>query len=249
MMILLRLITFLFLISPILKARGNDSIGKPHARLPKTLEIAIPATMVAYGVASLGSKYLKERDLAFRDLLIKNKSLWRDSWDDYTQFAPAVAAFSMKLSGMPSVHRLQDMCVLYALSNALGTSVVLVTKEVTDRQRPNDSNRHSFPSGHTAIAFIAAEFLHQEYGDRSVWISIGGYGMASLVGLSRIYRNKHWLSDVIAGAGTGILATKMVYLSYPFLKKTFGGKNKKRQTVVFPAYENGNLTLGFSCGF
>ncbi|MDR1595298.1 MAG: phosphatase PAP2 family protein, partial [Prevotellaceae bacterium] len=117
------------------------------------------------------------------------------------------------------------------------------------RERPDGSDRFSFPSGHTATAFVAAEFLHQEYGDKSVWISIGGYGMASLIGVARVYNNKHWVSDIVAGAGIGILSTKIVYWTYPCLQKTFGKKNKKVQTLVLPGYDNGNLNLTFSCRF
>jgi membrane-associated phospholipid phosphatase len=62
---------------------------------------------------------------------------------------------------------------------------------------------------------MAAEFLHQEYGDKSLWISTADYGMATLVGVSRVYRNRHWVSDVVAGAGVGILSTKIIYWLYP----------------------------------
>ena len=141
------------------------------------------------------------------------------------------------------------MFALYMLSNVLETGIVFTTKQLTARRRPDGSNRQSFPSGHTATAFVAAEFLHQEYGDKSVWISIGGYGMASLVGIARIYNNKHWVSDVLAGAGTGILSAKFVYWSYPHLQKTFRNKETKRQSFIFPEYNNGNLSLNFTCTF
>ncbi len=68
----------------------------------------------------------------------------------------------------------------------------------------------SFPSGHTTIAFavasaITAEQTRRRPNDR--WSSgVPLYGLASLVGLSRMYDNRHWASDVVAGAGIGTLA-------------------------------------------
>jgi membrane-associated phospholipid phosphatase len=244
------LIVFLFSILPVLEAQENDSVNNPQYNKPlKALEIAIPAAMITYSIISIESDWLKELDYSTRDELIEDKLLWYNGWDDYFQFSPSVAAFSMKLYGVQSVHKLSDMFILYTLSNALDAGIVYATKNITGRQRPDGSNYHSFPSGHTSTAFVAAEFLHQEYGDKSVWISIGGYSMASLIGVSRVYRNKHWVSDVIAGAGIGILSTKCVYWAYPYLQKTFGKKGKKLQTFIFPAYNSGNLSLNLSCQF
>lgn len=75
--------------------------------------------------------------------------------------------------------------------------------------RPDGSNNKSFPSGHTATAFMAATMLHKEYGGRSPWYSIAGYSMATVTGVSRMLNNKHWLSDVLVGAGIGILGVSV----------------------------------------
>ena len=238
----LLVLTFLFLILPVLKAQDNDSIGKPQSKTLKALGIAIPSAMITYGIFSIENNRLKELDLSVRNKLVNDGALWNNKWDDYLQFAPSVFAFSMKLGGVESKHKLSDMLILYGLSEFFNTGIVYTAKRLVGRERPDGSNFHSFPSGHTALAFTAAEFLHQEYGHKSVWISIGGYGIASFIGLARVYRNKHWVSDVIAGAGVGILSTKIVYLAYPALKRTFG----KCRTAVFPAYNNGNLSLNLS---
>lgn len=176
-------------------------------------------------------------------------SIWYNHWDDYLQFSPAVLAFGLKLGGVEGRHKLPDMLILYALSNILESGVVYATKCLTGRERPDGSNYHSFPSGHTATAFVAAEFLHQEYKDRSVWISAGGYGMATLIGISRVYNNKHWVSDVVAGAGIGILSTKIMYRVYPSLQNLFPGKRKKSQAIVCPSYNDGALGMHFVCVF
>ena len=53
--------------------------------------------------------------------------------------------------------------------------------------------------------------MHKEYGDRSPWYSISAFTVATATGISRILNNRHWLSDVLAGAGIGILSTELGY--------------------------------------
>jgi membrane-associated phospholipid phosphatase len=94
-------------------------------------------------------------------------------------------------------------------------------------ERPDGSSNNSFPSGHTANAFMGAEFLYQEYKDVSPWYGIAGYVVATGTGLFRMYNNRHWFSDVVAGAGFGILSTKVAYWIYPWMKeKIFKEKTK-----------------------
>jgi len=227
----------------------TDSIHISRNKTGKVIEIAVPATMITYGAVSLGNNGIRKLDFSVRAHLVEKNALWHQNWDDYLQFSPAVAAFGLKLCGVKSTHKAVDMVILYALSNILNTGIVEGTKHLVGRERPDQSNRLSFPSGHTSTAFIAAEFLHQEYKNQSVWISIGGYSMASLVGVARIYNNKHWVSDVIAGAGIGILSTKIVYWTYPYLQEAVGKKSKKTNAVLFPSYSEGNWGINFSCNF
>ncbi|GHU80701.1 phospholipid phosphatase [Bacteroidia bacterium] len=215
----------------------------------KAIGIAIPAAMITYGILSVESDGLKQLDYSTRNELTEDNSMWYNSLDNYLQFSPAMLAFGLKLGGMESKHQLPDMFILYALSNVLESSVVFTTKQLTGRRRPDGSNSHSFPSGHTAMAFVAAEFLHQEYGAKSPWLSAAGYGMATLIGVSRVYNNKHWVSDVVAGAGVGILSTKIVYWVYPSIKKSFSKKDRKQQTFICPTYNKGSLGITFSCAF
>ncbi len=140
------------------------------------------------------------------------------------------------------------MTFIYAFSGVLTAGVVETTKTLTGRERPDGSAKNSFPSGHTATAFSAAEFLHQEFGHHSIWISIGGYTVATMVGASRIFNDRHWLSDVVAGAGIGILSTKAIYWIYPYLQKNIL-KNKKWQITVIPTPVTGGWDLKFSCIF
>ncbi|MDR3062268.1 MAG: phosphatase PAP2 family protein [Dysgonamonadaceae bacterium] len=243
-----------------LYSRNNDSIPGQFSdsvsldrkycdKTVKILGVAVPAVMITYGIASLENGGIGELDHSIRRELLKNNYIWNNGWDNYLQFSPAVAAFGMKLYGVKSTHKMPDMIALYTLSNVLEIGIVYTTKFAVSKKRPDGSDNHSFPSGHTAMAFVAAEFLHQEYKDQSVWISVGGYAMGTLIGISRVFNDRHWVSDVIAGAGIGILSTKVVYWTYPYLQKAFGKKDRKLNAVVFPSYNGGVLGLNVSCGF
>jgi len=208
--------------------------------------IALPSAMITYGFISLGDNGIREIDYRMRQSLEINHRFWNTHVDDYMQFAPAVAAYTLKLCKVESAHNLLDMTILYGLSSILAGGIISKTKVITARDRPDHSNNRSFPSGHTQTAFVAAEFLHQEYKNQSVWISIGGYSAATFVGIARVYNNKHWVSDVVAGAGIGILSTKLVYWIYPCFRKKFGKNDQALQTFVFPGYSNGNLCISLS---
>ena len=73
------------------------------------------------------------------------------------------------------------------------------------------------------MAFMAATMLHKEYGTtRSPWYSIGGYTVATATAVSRMLNNKHWLSDVMVGAGIGILSTEVGYFLTDLIFKDKG---------------------------
>jgi len=72
-----------------------------------------------------------------------------------------------------------------------------------NRQRPNGAD-YSFPSGHTSASFSSAAFIHQRYGYKKGRIA---YLAAMYVGWSRIQANKHYTTDVLAGAALGTLSS------------------------------------------
>lgn len=111
------------------------------------------------------------------------------------------------------------------------------------QERPDGSSRNSFPSGHTATAFAGAELLRREYWDVSPWIGVAGYAVVAGTGFFRMYNNRHWLTDVLAGAGMGILSAQAAYWLYPVITKTFF---KKRYDKVFVAPAIRRQSVGVS---
>lgn len=102
-------------------------------------------------------------------------------------------------------------------------------KSITKVERPDGSSRNSFPSGHTATAFAGAELLRREYWDLSPWIGVAGYTVAAATGFLRMYNNRHWLTDVVAGAGIGILSVQASYWLHPVIRKAF---HRHKRTCV-----------------
>jgi membrane-associated phospholipid phosphatase len=172
---------------------------------------AVPAVLIGYGIWCQGSNGLPSR------YTVKN---WRDAHfsdfatkaDDYTVFIPAAAVYGLDLLHVKSKNDPLNQTILFAKTSFLTMAVVYGFKYTTNVKRPDGSDNQSFPSAHTAMAFAYATVLHEEY--KNPWLSAGGYAVASLTGALRILNDKHWYSDVLVGAGTGILCTKLVYLTH-----------------------------------
>lgn len=165
---------------------------------------------------------VKGEDTHFRNLRNDYMPSFKRHLDNYTQYAPGVAMLSLKALGVESRSSWGRMLVSDAFSALLMGGIVNTLKHNTRIVRPDGTNNHSFPSGHTATAFMTATMLNKEYGDKSPWIGIGGYTVAAGTGLMRMANNKHWLSDVLTGAGIGILSTEVGYFLADLIFKDRG---------------------------
>lgn len=138
-------------------------------------------------------------------------------FDNVLQYAPAAAVFGLKVVGVESQHDYWETTKLMAASYVVAGTIVLATKYSVKLLRPDGRSYNSFPSGHTATAFCGAEILRHEYKNQSPAIPVMGYAAATLVGTMRIYNNRHWFSDVLAGAGIGVLSANAAYWMEPWL--------------------------------
>ncbi len=214
-------------------------IKSPIAPQPITLRsMAVPAVLLSYGAISLTSDGVKAFNRSIRDELSAHSSGKEICFDSYAKYLPAAAVYGLNIAGVKGRHNLVDRNMLYGFSNLIGGGITASAKRITGVLRPDSSDRYSFPSGHATGAFIAAEFLRQEYKHRSPWYGVAGYAVAAGTGFLRMYNNKHWFSDVVAGAGVGILSTRIAYWLYPVVKNAVF-KNKSIQTVIAPSYGQG----------
>ncbi len=166
----------------------------------------------------------------------RNRSLsnFRRHGDDYLQYAPIAAVYGLNLVGVKGKNDFANRTALLIKSELVVGVLTFSLKRIAAVPRPDTKEPTSFPSGHTAQAFAAATFMAREYGHKSIWYSIGAYTVATGVGAMRVMNNRHWLSDVLAGAGVGILSTNLVYLTHQY---RWGKKNKVSQTIIVPSYD------------
>ncbi len=203
-----------------------------------------PAVLITYGYVATKSEAL------FNVSKSVQKYVWVDhphnttTIDNYLQFAPAVAVYALNVAGVKGEHNYIDCSMIYLISNVIMEGFVYTIKNASHELRPNGNDYQSFPSGHTAEAFLSATFLFEEYKNVSVWYGIGGYLVAGTVGYLRIYNNAHWLHDVVAGAGFGIASAELTYWLYPLMKRTFFPKSCGKKMLV-PVMENHGAGLSY----
>jgi hypothetical protein len=218
----------------------TDSIPAPAFWKPQT--IAVPGAMIVYGLIALKNKELIRFNHRIREDIHPVTPGVARPLDDYLQFAPAIAAFSLPLIGVHGQHNFVDQVMIFGLSNVIMGLTVYPAKRIFNSMRPDSSDRFSFPSGHTTEAFANAEFLRLEYRGQSPWYGIAGYAAAATTGYLRMYHDKHWLNDVLAGAGIGILSTRLSWYYYPRLAKLITGKPTLK-FAVFPTWHQGSAGL------
>lgn len=197
-----------------------------------------PALMLGYGLLAINSRPLLNLNQDLKNTFWTNNPHAKFHLDNYLQFAPAATVYALNIAGIKGKNNFRDRSMIYFISNIFLNTTVSSLKSLTKEERPDGSSNASFPSGHTAEAFASAEFLRQEYKDISGWYGVAGYIAASATGLLRMYNNKHWFSDVVAGAGVGIASTKLAYIVYPAIRKKLFPKKTESHTVIMPFYQS-----------
>ena len=148
------------------------------------------------------------------------------------QYSPAGIMVALKAAGVEGRSDWPRLITAGGASVVLMTSITNATKYTIRRERPiGGPPFNSYPSGHTATAFMCAQMLHKEYGETlSPWISVGGYGIAATTGIMRVIANRHWCSDVLGGAAIGIFSTEAAYE----LTDILFGEQGLRKAIVAP---------------
>lgn len=224
----------------------TDSIQTPVKHSFKPL--IIPAVFIGYGITAKSDNFLNRLDKHVQRSFHTNSLNPSEVPEDILRYVPAAAVYGLNLAGIKGKNNLIDASGIFLLSNVIMGASVKTTKQLTQHRRPDGSDNHSFPSGHSGSAFASAEFLKQEYKNISPLYGYAGYTVATATGLLRVRHNKHWLGDVVAGAGFGILSTKAAYLLYPEIKKLVNTKKNLSYALV-PAYERQKIGLNFIAAF
>nr|WP_321453934.1 phosphatase PAP2 family protein [uncultured Carboxylicivirga sp.] len=203
---------------------------KSNSGLKKSL--VAPAILLGVGLYS-GTSENSNSGIGKRSInsnLQEKFSGFHTSVDDYLQWGPIAMVYGLQASGLRGKHNTWTSTKLLIKSELLTATFVRLLKATTDNVRPDGNGDMSFPSGHTSQAFVAATFLHREYGHISPFYSVAGYTMAASVGTMRMLNQRHWFNDVTVGAAMGIAFTNLVYWHYDRRNK-----NKKHNVTAVPA--------------
>lgn len=202
-------------------AAQADSLRYTHSLHPSVPGLIAPTILIGYGFAALKWQALKDFDNNVRQKVWVDHPHGTTNIDQYLQFAPAAAVYVLNAAGVKGWHDFRDRTVIYVLANAfMGVSAYSIKKTVNS-PRPDGSDNSGLPSGHAAVAFLAAEFLRQEFRDKSVWYGIAGYTVAAGTSYLRLYNDQHWFSQLATGAGIGILAAQASYWIFPWVERKF----------------------------
>lgn len=243
-LLFLLLIIFFTLTACPLSAQEKDRVVQYTDSIPQKMSIAnyrfnakdmiLPASLITIGavgtaIDGMGDFHLFSRSDSPKDLKI----------DDYLEWGMLGWVFVGDLLTKEK-HNWVDQLLIITLAEGLNAGMVQGLKRVADIERP-DGGPHSFPSGHTANAFLGAHVAYKEFKDSSPVMAYSGYAIATFVAGARIYQNRHWLTDVIAGAGFGILSVELSYLIYFPIRDAIARKVNARaaRNMVFAPMMNG----------
>lgn len=236
---LILFIILLFLTYAYGMAQDTDSLT---STANKKFRWWVPTLLIGTGTLGMIDKDADEffiNKFEVREERNENFGNFVNHFDDYLQHIPSASVFLLSLSGVEGRHDLRNQSKLYLKSQLLMLTTVYSLKYTVGEARPDTGKKNSFPSGHTAQAFTAATFLSKEYGHKSIWISIGAYTAATTVGVFRLLNNRHWITDILVGAGIGILSTEFVYF-------THRDKRKRKHEVALQPFSGYDGTKGLS---
>ena len=194
------------------KSKTNPGV-KPYKFMDDLTFVGIP--LFVAGLALKGDKAMFRVNAKADQGGKRNTQLLTDfktGIDDYTQFFGPAMVVGLKLGGYEGRSDWPRLLASAGMSYLIMAGLVNGIKYTAKEMRPDGSTANSWPSGHTATAFVGASLLHKEYGlTRSPWWSVAGYGVATATGVMRVLNNRHWISDVMSGAGIGIMSTELGY--------------------------------------
>ncbi|MDF2455713.1 MAG: hypothetical protein K0R51_1706 [Cytophagaceae bacterium] len=178
-----------------------------------------PASMMLYALTIKGNSGLYSSQNIRTDM----RSTFPDFYtpvDHYIQFIPLASAYATGfIPGTKPRHSNGRRLWLFMQAQVLTSVATLALKNYTREERPNGSDNLSFPSGHTAQAFMGAALFDAEYPGQLKGLKIGMYTLAGLTGMFAMMNDRHWANDVLFGAGLGILSVRLLYWSEQHWKK------------------------------
>ncbi|MCK5907239.1 MAG: phosphatase PAP2 family protein [Flavobacteriales bacterium] len=172
---------------------------------------------------------------------------FHSSIDDYTQYIPIAELYIADMMGVKSRNHWFDQTKYLFISNFISALITHGLKSSVYKTRPDGSGNNSFPSGHTSFAFTNATVLFYEFQDSSPLLAYSGYAFSTTTATFRVLNNRHWVSDVLVGAGIGMLVTSLVYYFEPL--KSFNPFLNSDKFTLVPVMDRGKYGAYFTYDF
>lgn len=227
----------------------TDSIGSMDATCKfKAAQLIVPSALIVTGSIGVCNGWFHSINHEVKDGMADWRRNKYVKVDDYLQYLPVAANISLGLIGVEARHPFRERIACTATAYMAMGIMVNVTKRAVGEKRPDSNARNSFPSGHTATAFMGAELVRREYGNT---IGMCAYAVATSIAVMRLYNNRHWLNDIMAGAGMGILSAQIGFWLLPWEKRLLGWDKKKGYTALIPfvAPQDKSFSLTFCTTF
>jgi len=221
------------------KAQNSDSTKTKKL----WVKAIFPSALIITGAVMNGSEFEKNLQTNIRN---KVGNDYQFRIDEYLPYAPIAEMYIADLAGVKAKNHWFDQTKYFVIANFFSQGITKGLKKIIPKISTNESH-YSFPSGHTAFAFTNAAVLYNEFNQSSKAIAYSGYAFATTTGIFRILNNAHVLSDVLAGAGIGILITDLVYYYEPL--KSFNPFKKNKDIIFLPSINNKKFEFYFSCTF
>lgn len=214
----------------------------------KATQLILPASLMAVGTFGVYNGYCRQIENSIKNSMDKVRGNHYFRVDDYIQYVPIAAYLGFDFIGIKAKHNFKERVSVGLTSYLTMSALVNLTKYTVKEKRPDSSARNSFPSGHTATVFTGAELIREEYG---TGLGIAAYSVASGVAFLRLYNGRHWLNDLIAGAGFGILSARIGYWMLPLYQKWFGWNPDNTGSIiaVAPYYDISAKSAGINFGY
>lgn len=197
-----------------------DSATVTRATRPILRRGELLGTLAATGIAMVFDQKVRDKIHDNTDSFGESISEFGNAFGNGLYVYSGLLAFAVigKAAGSRGMYGVSSRALKSTLLSGAGA---VVLKSLIGRKRPTNSpddpftfraftfTDNSFPSGHTAVTFALATSVAREI--RGNWDDLALFSLAAVTGYARMHDDRHWLSDVIFGAGIGILSARVVH--------------------------------------
>lgn len=222
----------------------DKKAGPQNTRNTLLKRSILPVSMITAGIIAYNSQF--EKDLRY-DIRAKVGNGFQFQIDDYFQVVPIAEMYLANALRIEAKNHWFDQTKYLLISNAISSIITIGLKKNTQKTRPDNSTKDSFPSGHTSFSFTNASVLMHEFKDSAPLLAYSGYFFSTTTSTFRMLNDRHWISDILVGAGIGILVTELVYYIEPL--KNFNPFKKNKNINFVPMIDQNSKGFYFSYSF